>query len=72
MSVVLGQRGVTLGHSAPQGRWLATCVFQPHCMQIESGVVTSAVIYGAERENWGNRNEGQNELGYLPSVVDCF
>jgi hypothetical protein len=32
-------------------------------MQIASSAVTSAVIYGAERENWGNRNEEQNELG---------
>ena len=38
-------------------------------MQIASIAVTSAVIYGAERENWGNINEGQNELGYLPSVI---
>jgi len=32
-------------------------------MQIASRAVTSAVIYGAERENWGNRNERKNELG---------
>jgi hypothetical protein len=45
----------------PHGGYL--CVSQPHLMQIASNAMTSAVIYGAQRGNWGNRNKGQNELG---------